>query len=120
MAKSIEEVKGIGPASAALLSSAGIGTIKKLATASIADVAAVKGFSEIRATRVIEAAKTLVASEQKSSSKTKAPKSSSEKKKKDIKKKKDKKSDKKKTEKKKATKKSADKKKGNKKGKKKK
>ena len=122
MAKTIEDVKGIGPASAALLKEAGIGTLGELAATTIASVTSVKGFSEIRATRVIEGAKALLKTEKKPTAaskkqpvKTKAAKRSSEKKKKADKKKKDKKGGKKKNK-----KKNAKKKKGNKKGKKKK
>lgn len=127
MAKSIEDVKGIGPVSAALLKKAGFGTVAKLAAATVARLTAIKGFSEIRSARVVEQAKTLLASDKKQTAtakeppaKAKAPKPSSGKKKKDEKKKKDKKGDKKKSDKKKAKKKAPGKKKGNKKGKKKK
>jgi hypothetical protein len=126
MAKSILDVKGIGPASAALLKKAGIETVDKLAEATIAAVSAVQGFGEARAALVIEDAKTLIAPESKpagggknQASKKKPSKPSSKKKKKADSKKKDKKSDKKKSGNKKAKQKSPEKKKKAKKSKKK-
>ncbi len=124
MAKLIEDVRGIGPATAALLVEAGIRTVESLATATISQVSVVKGFSEIRAARVIQEARILLAADEvpetttqssPAQTKLKAAKSSPKKKKKGDKKKKDnkvghKKNDKKKTEKKKSSKKKSDKK----------
>jgi hypothetical protein len=116
MAKSIGDVSGIGPATAALLKEAGIGTVEKLAAASLDRVSAIKGFGEIRAARVIEAAKSLLAADgktvaaDKKPKKKKAAKPSSEKAKKASRKKKDKKGDKKKSDKKKPAKKKKEKK----------
>ena len=122
MAKAIVDVKGIGPASAALLIERGIRTVEDMAAATIAQLTAVQGFSDIRAARVIEEAKTLLAMKEKPAAekKEKAAKPTAEKKKKSDKKKKDKKSDKKKNDKKKAKKKTSDKQKPKKKNKKKK
>ena len=127
MAIPIENVKGIGPASALLLKEAGIESVSELAAAGIDRIAAVKGFSEIRAGKVIESAKTLLETEKKtetavaaSAAETKSAKTSPEKKKKGDKKKKNKKGDQKKGDKKKGDKKKGDKKKKTKKDSKKK
>jgi transcription termination factor NusA len=122
VAKAIVDVKGIGPASAALLIQKGIRTVEDLAAATIAQLTVVQGFSDIRAARVIEEAKALLAMKEKPAAekKVKAAKPSAEKKKKSDQKKKDKKSNKKKQDKKKAKKKASDKKKPEKKNKKKK
>lgn len=61
MAKSILDVNGIGPASAVLLKDAGITTADDLAVATVAQVVLVRGFSDIRAARVIEDAVKLLA-----------------------------------------------------------
>ncbi len=66
MSTSILDVNGIGPASAALLKDAGITTADELATATVARIVLVKGFNQIRATMVIEAAATLLAAAEES------------------------------------------------------
>jgi phosphohistidine phosphatase len=58
--QSLIEVKGIGPATAKLLADQGITSIEDLALAKLGAVTAVQGFSEIRAARVIDAAKALL------------------------------------------------------------
>ncbi len=63
MAYVLEDVKGIGPASAALLRDAGIESAEALAAAPVSRVAAVWGFDTVRATRVIASAETLVGAE---------------------------------------------------------
>lgn len=60
MSRSILEVKGIGPATAVLLTENGITTAEELAAKSPLQVAAIKGFSEIRATQVIANARALL------------------------------------------------------------
>jgi transcription termination factor NusA len=60
MSRSILEVKGIGPATAVLLAENGITTAEELAAKSPLQVAAVKGFSEARATQVIANARALL------------------------------------------------------------
>jgi hypothetical protein len=57
---SLLEVKGIGPAAAKLLVDHGITCTEDLAGAKLGVVMAVQGFSEIRASRVIDAAKALL------------------------------------------------------------
>ena len=74
MKKTIVDVKGIGPTSAALLIEAGIRTIEDLATAALAKVTAVQGFSDIRAARVIEESKALLAKEEETATKKKGKK----------------------------------------------
>jgi transcription termination factor NusA len=64
MSKSILEVRGIGPATVAVLAENGIQTAADLASKKISQVAEIKGFSEIRAAQVITAAKELIAEEQ--------------------------------------------------------
>lgn len=63
MAKSILAVRGIGPATAELLAKHGFNTAEDLATGKVKELAAVKGFSDIRAAQVITAAKALMSSE---------------------------------------------------------
>ena len=60
MSRSLLEVKGIGPAAAKLLVDHGITCTEDLAGAKLGAVMAVRGFSKIRASRVIDAAKTLL------------------------------------------------------------
>ena len=57
----ITDIPGVGPAAAAALGEHHIKTLAKLASASVATVSAVPGFSETRATRVITAAGELLA-----------------------------------------------------------
>jgi len=59
MTTSIEKVSGIGPATATLLADNGILSAEDLAVKPVGDLAAIKGFSSIRAGQVIEAAKQL-------------------------------------------------------------
>ena len=59
MAKSILQVRGIGPAAAALLAEHGIKTAEDMAARHVAEVAAIKGFGENRAAQVIADAKAL-------------------------------------------------------------
>lgn len=59
MAKPIEDVKGIGPATAALLADSGIRSADDLAARQVEEIAAVRGFSQIRAERVLAAAREL-------------------------------------------------------------
>jgi len=63
MSTPISQVRGIGPATAAILAENGIATAEDLAGKSIGEVASIKTFSETRATRVIEDAKALLAGE---------------------------------------------------------
>jgi len=60
VSRSLLEVKGIGPAAAKLLVDHGITCTEDLAGAKLGAVMAVRGFSKIRASRVIDAAKTLL------------------------------------------------------------
>ena len=59
MSTSIENVAGIGPATATVLSDKGIHSAEDLAAQRVGDLAAIKGFSTIRAGQVIEAARLL-------------------------------------------------------------
>ncbi len=59
MSTSIENVAGIGPATATLLSDKGIHSAEDLAAQRVGDLAAIKGFNTIRAGQVIDAAKQL-------------------------------------------------------------
>lgn len=59
MSTSIEKVTGIGPATATLLQNHGIHSAEDLAAKRVGDLAAINGFSSIRAAQVIEAAKQL-------------------------------------------------------------
>lgn len=61
MSRSILEVKGIGPAAAALLAENGMTSVEELAAKTPLQVAAVKGFREIRAAQVIAHAQALLA-----------------------------------------------------------
>lgn len=61
MSKTILEVRGIGPSTATMLAENGIVTAADLAAKKVSQVAAIKGFREIRATQVIADAKALVA-----------------------------------------------------------
>lgn len=61
MSKSILEVRGIGPSTITILAENGIKTAADLASKEVSQVAAIKGFSEIRAAQVISAAKELIA-----------------------------------------------------------
>ena len=61
MKPAIIDIPGIGPATEAGLAEHGIRTLRKLAGTSVEKLAAVPGFSEARATRVIAAASTLLA-----------------------------------------------------------
>lgn len=60
MSKSILEVWGIGPSTSTVLAENGIKTAADLASKEVSLVAAIKGFSEIRAAQVISAAKELL------------------------------------------------------------
>lgn len=59
MATSLLEVKGIGPASVKLLAETGIHSAEDLAGAKLGRVIAIPGFSELRANRVMQAAREL-------------------------------------------------------------
>lgn len=59
MATSLLEVKGIGPASVKLLAETGINSAEDLADAKLGRVIAIPGFSELRANRVMQAARDL-------------------------------------------------------------
>ena len=61
MKRAITDIPGIGPAAAAALEEHHIGSLAKLASASVETVSAVPGFSEARAMRVITAASELLA-----------------------------------------------------------
>ena len=122
MKKTLEDVKGIGPAGALLLKKAGITSVSELAAADIDQISSVKGFGRISAARLIEEAKSLLSEAKKSASeviesptKTTSVEPSPSKKRGADKKKKDKKSDKKKREKSRAGKKEKKKKKKDKK-----
>ena len=93
MSTSILEVRGIGPSTITTLAENGIKTAEDLASKEVSQVAAIKGFSEIRATQVIADAKTLTSTGQDPISEHKPKKD-----KKKSPKKKDKKAVKKKTE----------------------
>ena len=60
MNPAIIDIPGIGPAAAAALAEHSINTLADLAKASVETVSAVPGFSEARATRVIDAARDLL------------------------------------------------------------
>lgn len=95
----IGDVKGIGPATARLLIEAGLKTVEDLANASIDQVKAIQGFSDIRAAKIIEEARDILSKEEKPKEKKKAKDSKGAAKKqkkeeKDKKSKKDKKSEK--------------------------
>lgn len=62
MTLSIIDVHGIGQATSVILAENGFKTVHDLANASIAQLAATPGFSETRATQVINDARSLVAS----------------------------------------------------------
>lgn len=57
MATSLIEVKGIGPSTVDTLMAYGIKSVQDLAEAKLGTIVAIPGFSEIRATKVIAAAK---------------------------------------------------------------
>jgi len=63
MSRSILEVSGIGPAAAAILAEKGISSAEELAAKTPLQLAMIKGFSEVRATRVIAQAQALLAAE---------------------------------------------------------
>lgn len=63
MSVTMNDVKGIGPATAELLAEHNIISVADLAGCKIGQIAAIKGFSEIRAKRVIDAAKALLKTE---------------------------------------------------------
>lgn len=63
MSQSILKVHGIGPAAAAILAENGISSAEDLAAKTPLQVAAIKGFSEIRAAQVVASAKALMAAE---------------------------------------------------------
>jgi Holliday junction resolvasome RuvABC DNA-binding subunit len=60
MKPAIIDIPGIGPAAAAALAEHSIKTLTDLAKASVETISAVPGFSEARATRVIDAARDLL------------------------------------------------------------
>jgi len=60
MSHSLTDVRGIGPSTAPLLVADGIDSVKELATASMARIAAIRGFSDTRAAEVIKAARALL------------------------------------------------------------
>jgi hypothetical protein len=60
MKPALIDIRGIGPAAAAVLQEHGIGSVKTLAGMSPTDLAAVPGFSETRAAGVIAAAAALL------------------------------------------------------------
>lgn len=86
MSKTILEVRGIGPTTVTLLSENGIVTAEDLAGKTVSQVAAIKGFSEIRAAQVIADAKALVSPEKTKESKKHKPEKKAVKKKKVAKK----------------------------------
>jgi len=59
MARELEEIPGVGPATAGALTGQGLGSVKKVARAKVKQVAATPGFGEIRARRVRDAARHL-------------------------------------------------------------
>lgn len=63
MTKPIIDVPGIGPETAAILEENGIRTVEDLVAQSVAQIALLKTFSEIRAARIIAAAKALLTEE---------------------------------------------------------
>jgi transcription termination factor NusA len=64
MSSSILEVQGIGQSTAVNLAKHGIKTIEDLASADVARLMTVKGFSDIRAARIISAAQQLLSTPQ--------------------------------------------------------
>ncbi|MBN2792926.1 MAG: helix-hairpin-helix domain-containing protein [Desulfuromonadales bacterium] len=76
MATPVIEVKGIGPSTATVLKEHGIASAEDLAGATISQVAAVRGFSDIRAAQVIADAKMLLNSGSEPSEKKKVAKKS--------------------------------------------
>lgn len=59
MPRAIEDVAGIGPATAKILQESGILSADDLAARQVEEVAAIKGFSQVRAAQVIAAAREL-------------------------------------------------------------
>ena len=59
MATSLENVTGIGPATAKILTDSGITSAEDLAARQVEEVAAVRGFSTVRAAQVLAAAREL-------------------------------------------------------------
>ncbi len=59
MGTPLEKVTGIGPASAKLLMESGISSAEDLAARQVEEIAAVRGFSSIRAAQVLAAAREL-------------------------------------------------------------
>lgn len=60
MPTSVDKVTGIGPQTAILLANHGINSAEDLAARRVGDLAAIKGFSVVRAGQVIEAARQLI------------------------------------------------------------
>ena len=56
----LEDIAGVGPATAGALSERGLGSVKKVARAKVKHVAAVPGFGPLRARAVRDAARDLV------------------------------------------------------------
>lgn len=63
MSTSLLQVRGIGPATAAILTENGITTAEELAKQTVRQVASIKTFSEVRAQQVIEDANALLTAE---------------------------------------------------------
>jgi hypothetical protein len=63
MSTSVLEIKGIGPAAAAILAENGITCAEDLAATTVLQIAAIKGFNEIRATQVLADAQALIATD---------------------------------------------------------
>jgi NAD-dependent DNA ligase len=57
----LTEIKGVGPATAKVFAKVGFSNVKDVASARPVDLAAVPGVGEIRATRLIAAARSLLA-----------------------------------------------------------
>jgi NAD-dependent DNA ligase len=56
----LEDIHGVGPATATALAEQGLGSVKKVAKAKVKHVAAVPGFGAVRARTVRNSARTLV------------------------------------------------------------
>lgn len=70
MNTSVEDISGIGPAAAAALGDGGFRDIASLAGAALDEVASIKGFSKVRAAKVISAAASLLKSSSDNESQT--------------------------------------------------
>ena len=77
----LEDISGVGPATAEALAEQGLGSVKKVAKAKVKHVAATPGFGEVRARRVRDAARDLVDTQKKPKAKKKGKRKKGKKKK---------------------------------------